>query len=543
MINRFKIILTFAERNLIDMKKNILIICADQMRADALSHLGCEASSTPNLDEMAYEGVSFSNAYCQNPVCTPSRCSFLSGLYPHTLGHRTMTHMIHEHESIILNEVKDNDYYVWMNARNDFLPAQNPDFEKRYADEVVENLQSGKPVREFNRGEKGSKHYYSHMGGVNHNEEFKDMDRLDCDELLNFIDNMPQDKSSLMFWGLHNPHPPYIMFEKYLNRIDDSKIHIEDRFEDLNTIPKMFSQILKMQNMQEFSIEDLKYIKKIYLSMCAYVDDLVGEIVAKLKENNQYDNTAIFFISDHGDFTGDYGIVEKAQNLFYDCLTNVPLIYKPISGTQFVSGVNDNLVELIDMYATILDITGIKETHSHFGKSLNSAINGEQNFRKAVFCEGGRLNEEEHCIELQFGKITEQSEYYPRQLAQSMSDGTHTKATMCRTHNFKYVKRLYEDDQFFDLKADKWERNNLIHDTNYAKEIARHKEIMLEWYQATCDIVPLKGDSRFSPSKLKLILKAMGMEEVFNTMIQPQLDNGVSIESIMGKFVGMNKEN
>ncbi len=94
------------------MTKNVIVVCADEMRADVLNHLGCTAASTPNLDELAKDGISFKNAFCQNPVCTPSRCSFLSGLYPHVNGHRTMTHMIQPHESIILNELKDNNYYV-----------------------------------------------------------------------------------------------------------------------------------------------------------------------------------------------------------------------------------------------------------------------------------------------------------------------------------------------------------------------------------------------------------------------------------------------
>ena len=71
-------------------KQNIIMFVADQMRSDSLHHLGNKASITPNLDQIVNEGVSFENAYCQNPVCVPSRCSFLTGLYPHTTGHRTM---------------------------------------------------------------------------------------------------------------------------------------------------------------------------------------------------------------------------------------------------------------------------------------------------------------------------------------------------------------------------------------------------------------------------------------------------------------------
>ena len=63
-------------------RPNIIILNPDQMRADSMHHLGNEASVTPVLDALAEEGVSFSRAFCQNPVCTPSRCSFMSGWYP-----------------------------------------------------------------------------------------------------------------------------------------------------------------------------------------------------------------------------------------------------------------------------------------------------------------------------------------------------------------------------------------------------------------------------------------------------------------------------
>ena len=75
-------------------KPNIVWFVADQMRCDSMAHMGNPAASTPNLDALAQEGVSFTNAYCQNPVCVPSRCSFLTGWYPHTMGHRTMHYMM-----------------------------------------------------------------------------------------------------------------------------------------------------------------------------------------------------------------------------------------------------------------------------------------------------------------------------------------------------------------------------------------------------------------------------------------------------------------
>ena len=106
-----------------DNRSNIVWFVADQMRADSMAHLGNPAASTPNLDAMAEEGVSFADAYCQNPVCVPSRCSFLTGLYPHTLGHRTMHFMMHREDPNILKTMKEAGYEVVWIGRNDFIPG------------------------------------------------------------------------------------------------------------------------------------------------------------------------------------------------------------------------------------------------------------------------------------------------------------------------------------------------------------------------------------------------------------------------------------
>ena len=90
-------------------RPHLIIFNPDQWRGDTLAHLGHPAVQTPHLDRLAREdGVSFRWAFCQNPVCTPSRCSFMTGWYPHVRGHRTMFHMlrVHEGEPVLLKTLK-----------------------------------------------------------------------------------------------------------------------------------------------------------------------------------------------------------------------------------------------------------------------------------------------------------------------------------------------------------------------------------------------------------------------------------------------------
>ncbi len=171
--------------------------------------------------------------------------------------------------------------------------------------------------------------------------------------------------------------------------------------------------------------------------MCARVDAQFGLVLDALKEAGIYDDTAVFFFSDHGDFTGDYGLVEKTQNTFEDCLTNVPFAIKPPAGVPVQPGVVDALVELIDFPATVEALTGIEPNHTHFGRSLLPLMAGETDeFRDAVFCEGGRIHGETHCMELESAQDPSFL-YWPRLDMQRTEGPAHTKAVMCRTQRLQ----------------------------------------------------------------------------------------------------------
>lgn len=126
-------------------RPNIVIFNPDQMRNDALAHMGNPASLTPFLDEFAQtDAVSFRNAFCQNPVCAPSRCSFLTGLYPHVRGHRTMSHLLRPGEPSLFSELKEAGYHVWMNGRNDLVAGQDPVMATIFPTRITSEKQPGR---------------------------------------------------------------------------------------------------------------------------------------------------------------------------------------------------------------------------------------------------------------------------------------------------------------------------------------------------------------------------------------------------------------
>ncbi len=487
-------------------RPHILIFNPDQMRADSLHHLGNEASVTPNMDKLTEEGVSFRHAFCQNPVCTPSRCSFMSGWYPHVRGHRSMHHMMHEDEPVLLKELKDEGYYVWMNGRNDLIPAQKDGYHEPYCNELFNPTKKIKRNAGNNpRGDKDSDNYYSFYRGKIENDEegnYYDTDEATVEGAIDRIHNRPEDQPLCMFVPLIYPHPPYQVEEPYYSMIDRNKIpkRIETP-ENWEGKASILKGIHENQGMQNWTEERWTELRATYLGMCARVDHQLGMIIEALKEEGIYDDTAIFIFSDHGDYTGDYGIVEKSQNTFEDCLSNVPFIVKPPKDMAVKPGISDALVELIDFYATVEEMVGFKPTHTHFGRSLRNVISGEETeHRDAVFCEGGRRADETHCMEAgeDHTILDIENEYYPRMKMQVSDGPEHTKATMCRTKDFKYVRRLYEQDELYDLKNDPQEIHNIINDPAMKDIVAELKERTLTWYQDTCDVVPLELDQRMN---------------------------------------------
>ncbi len=496
-------------------RPNIIIFNPDQWRGDVMRHLGNPAAVTPNLDRIIEtDAVSFRQAFCQNPVCTPSRCSFMTGWYPHVRGHRTMFHMLQPDEPVLLKILKDAGYFVFWGGKNDLVPRQNGFAE--YCDvkyEAPRELRPNLHRADAWRGDPEGDNYYSFYAGKlstapnepadasegsGGDEVYYDNDWAMVDGAVEQIRNAPADQPLCIYLPLGYPHPPYGVEDPWYSQIDRDLLPARIPAPDWDKKPKLVAGIYERQGLQGWSEERFTELRATYYGMCARVDAQFGKVIAALKESGIYADTAIFFFSDHGDFTGDYGLVEKTQNTFEDCLTRVPLIVKPPADAAIQPGIRDQLVELIDFSATAYEWAGIDPGYDHFGRSLTDLVAGSSDVhRDAVFCEGGRRYGEEQAKEKESPAYNNPSVlYWPRAEMQRSESGSHSKATMCRTANYKYVRRLYELDELYDLRKDPGEVNNVIDDPSYAEALADLRDRLLTWYQTTCDVVPYKTDVR-----------------------------------------------
>jgi len=304
-----------------------------------------------------------------------------------------------------------------------------------------------------------------------------------------------------LFLALGYPHPPYAVEEPFFSAVDRGKLPPRiPTVTDWTGKPSLLKGIQQNQRLQGWTEERWTALRAVYYGMCMQVDHQFGLVLDALREAGMYDDSAIFLFSDHGDFTGDYGLVEKTQNTFEDCLTHVPFIIKPPKDVPVAPRVSDALVELIDFPATVEALAGIAPRHTHFGRSLLPLLAGETDaHRDAVFCEGGRLMSEQHTREKESIQRSgaEQSLYWPRLRLQAADGPEHTKAVMCRTKEFKYVRRLDETDELYDLRSDPRERHNRIDDPALAPVLSAMKERMLTFLLETGDAVPFDADRRW----------------------------------------------
>ena len=490
-------------------RPNVVLFVHDSWRWDVMGHMGNPAAQTPVHDHLVEtDAVSFSSAFCQNPVCVPSRCSFMTGWYTHVRGHRAMEYGLESGEPMLLQNMMRSGYHVWWAGRTHDIHSNNDvnDYCSEYY--PLRNVDGLKPNWSISRRGRGwgidgseawrgdpetSDQYYSfYVGEIDSKGEpyYFDGDWAVVEAAIERIKTYDSDQPFCLYLPLTYPHPPYAVEEPWYSAID--RAAIPDRLRppsDWSLVPSHLKGIHDRNRMAGWTEDRWRELRAVYYAMCARVDHQLGKVVEALQEAGLYDDTALFSFSDHGDFTGDYNLLEKVQNTFQDCLTRVPLLVKPPRGITLQPRVSDALVELIDVPATVEDWCGIEPGHRHFGRSLSGLLAQEQPHRDAVFSEGGRLEGDDHCI--QQGAIDEgpTGMYWPRVIGhQNIPE--HTKAIMCRTRDYKYVRRLYETDELYDLRSDPHEVNNRIHDPKMSGVLAELKDRLLSHYLETSDVVP-----------------------------------------------------
>ena len=479
-----------------EKRKNCLFFIADQLRADSLSCLGNTELTTPNYDALAKEGILFENAFCQSPICVPSRCSFNTGWYPHTNGHRTIHYFLEKDDPSLLKSLKKNGYHVYLMGKSHYFNRQDEAEMRATCDlEYIGYEMSTNAIHRIGQTVSPAEiaenpHYYSfYFGEMTQAAAAKTQDDLVIERTLEMIRNKELKEPFCLYVSLNLPHPPYEVEQPWFSQVDRGQIQRKTRnIEELKDKPSLLYRIRKNQNLTSLTDADFREIRATYYGMVAKLDHQLGRVIGALKAEGYYDDTHVIAFADHGDFTGDYGLVEKTQNTFEDCLVHIPCMIRPAKGTPYQARTCSAMVELNDMPQTVAELMGYELDYTQFGKSLTSLFQGDVELHEYVLSECRRIKGEKQARE---GYTGRESIYWPRLEAQTRMP-EHTKAFMVRGPRYKYVYRLFEKDEFYDLSQDPFEEKNVVDDKRYSAEIAKMKDWLLKKLIETTDNVPMK---------------------------------------------------
>ena len=427
-------------------RPNILWYCTDQQRFDTIGALGNEFVRTPTIDRIVEEGVAFTHAYCQSPICTPSRSSFMTGMYSSRVHNsRNGNDTFPDQPPVITKLIAESGYNCGMVGKF-HLQSSGYRTEPRIDDGFSYWRFSHAPRDDWEEGHHYAEWVKARGGDLNAMRESPERVSTEfhqttwaSDCAIEFINQQQSAEPWLLNLNIYDPHPPFIPPKSYADQFDADEMpgpYFQES--DLDQQAKLAS--LDFQDEIRTPEEhDAKQKQADYYAMIAQIDDQFARILQALEESGQRENTIIIFTSDHGETLGDHGLMYKGCR-FYEGLVRVPLIFH--APGKFKQNLrSDALVELLDMSATILDLAQVEKPDYFQGNSLLPILEGNsssEHHRDYVRCE------------------------YFDALDPHFTGGTGTYGTMHRTDRYKLC--MYHDKdlgELYDLQEDPWEFNDL----------------------------------------------------------------------------------
>jgi choline-sulfatase len=482
---------------------NFVIFMPDEQQAEAAGCYGHPLVQTPNLDRLGREGTRFDQCYIQHPVCTPSRCSTFTGWYPHVAGHRTLWHMLRPHEPNLFRCLVQAGYDVRWYGKNDLLAAES------FKGSVSEA--AGPPAGLRNVGPReaadpADPRYNSFLAKPFPGGPWETADAWCVKRGIDYIRSRPA-KPFMLYLPLVLPHPDYSAPQPWHDMYRPADLP-PLRPPDLPDKPMFHRLIRRTRRLEELGEPDFRRIAAIYAGTITYVDYLFGELLAALDDTGLADDTCVIFCSDHGDWAGQFGLVEKWPSALDDTIARVPLVIRAgakAAGELAAGHVVDSPVELFDIMATVLELSGAQARHTHFARSLLPQLRGEPgDAERAAFAEGGYDLHEPHCFEGRAGAggiFRDASNiYYQKGLLQQTDPLSVCRTTMMRAGQYKLILRTADTCELYDLRADPRELRNLYGQPELEAAQRQLERRMLDWHMSTADVVPFAEDPRGLPA-------------------------------------------
>jgi iduronate 2-sulfatase len=359
-------------------KPNILFIVADDLRPE-LGTYGAMHIKSPNIDKFATSSIVFERAFCNIPVCGASRASFLSGTRPGRFRYYSAYDYLNKQfpgAKSMPRVFKENGYTTVSNGKI----FHNKEDEASAWDEMW-SAPSNPGADYFSPENQALIKVKGQRGNPYENIATSDLDYKDGKMALKVIEDLRKFKQSgkpfFLTMGVHKPHLPFNAPKKYWDMYDSTKIHLPDNYSQPETTPrKAFHNSGELRAYygipKSGDVPEAKAKKLIhgYYACVSYVDAQIGLVLDELKNSGMDKNTIVVIIGDHGWNLGDHKLWNK-HTTFSSSLTAAMIIKIP----QKTSGQRiKEIVEFVDIFPTLTELTHIKSPNTLNGESLVSLI-------------------------------------------------------------------------------------------------------------------------------------------------------------------------
>lgn len=464
------------------MRPNILIVMTDHQRGDTV--FPEHPAQTPNLDQFLADGLAFTQTFTPMAHCCPARASFMSGLYPSRHGvwnnvcnEQALNHGLKDGVKLWSEELAASGYQMHFTGKwhiSSLTSPQDHGWQEHYV--------SGKSPNEHGLSWKQIRKQAANWSAIPPErqpgeikrpgfppyclyDEVKDMDPHDkhvTRQTLDLLGSLKDaDQPWCLFTGFIGPHDPYKVEKKYLDLYDPDKIALPESYsDDLQDKPGLYRRI--RQFFSQLPPEEVREAIRHFYAYCSFLDDQFGQILQKLAETGQQENTLVIYCSDHGDYCGEHGLFAKGIPCFRGAY-HVPAVIRWPAGIEEPGRRVDELVSLIDFAPTLLELAELKPSCPLSGRSLTPFLRNEppETWRDALLtqCNGVELYASQRAV---------------------------------ITQNYKYVLNGFDFDELYDLQADPGEINNLA-------ESAEYQEIKAELCKKLWLLAEKEQDTQTNP--------------------------------------------
>lgn len=378
-----------------DQKRpNVLLVIADQWAGSRMGCAGHPVIQTPTLDQMAKNGINFTRAYSECPICIPARRSLHTGTTTRTHGDRVFRKSGRMPKLPTLAQTfRDAGYQAFCVGKLHVFPERD-----RIGYDDVILSEEGRPhlaVDDYSlyladQGLTGQafmhglpNNNYSHRTW--HLPEHCHVTNWATQQMCRTIKRRNPDKPSFWTLSYEAPHPPMAPLETYMNFYRQFEIDQPlkgEWAEDVETLPHALKALHNYY--AKLSDTALDELRRAYYALCTHLDHQMRTVLGTLREERELDNTIVLFTSDHGDMLGDFGLYAKRN--FYESAARVPMILMGLPEDRSLNkgSTDDRLVGLQDVMPTLLELAGIEVPETCDGLSMAGSQKRELLYGEAL---------------------------------------------------------------------------------------------------------------------------------------------------------------